>query len=604
MKRAAIVLALLLVPSAAHAAPGDDLRETARAARAEGEYTFCSKPSKTLLGREWRMCPLAREVDDCEAFAQACDEHFAEKAPRAQGDFFESLAKALGSITQVLAFALVGLILLLVAIPVVLAVAKARRDRQLGDDEARAKNVAQPLAPTAAELEEITDAEAALRRADDLARRGDHERAIALYLAASLSALDHRGAIRIAKHRTNGEYVRACSEQASRQPLREIVREVDRAVYGKVAPTRESVARVASRAQSVVRAVAMALLLLGCGGASGLLSDKADPAGDGLPMDVLRRSGFTVSHLSTSLATLPMPGEDNAAPPVVVVPGIDLEEESEAHLMRWVEAGGFLVLMGSPSHWPKDLEAKRETAGTRDLHVDYFDADERKVRLRGARVAHADAIDWHEAEPLAKLGDHVYAARKFVGSGAVIGVANADLFTNVAMAKPDNAAALVTVLRLATSWRNIGVAREEDGIPPPGNPFASLVRAGLGKGAAHGLAACILLFLAFGIRQARPRPARAPARRAFAEHVEATGAFYGRTRAHAHALAAYGKYVETRLRERVPRGADPVAFLASRSGLEKEHVARVYARAMEGGGGDELATLRDLRPIVATALET
>jgi hypothetical protein len=263
--------------------------------------------------------------------------------------------------------------------------------------------------------------------------------------------------------------------------------------------------------------------------------------------------------------------------------------------------------MERPSHWPKDLEAKYESSdGARDLVVDWLVPEkERLVKIRGARIAHDDALDWHEAEPLGRVGKHVYAAHKFVGAGAILGFANADLFTNVAMARPDNAAAFVTMLRIATDARVVGVASQEDAASPPSNPFASLVRAGLGKGAAHGLAACLLLFLAYGIRQARPRPAAAPSRRAFAEHVEATGAFYGRTRAYAHALAAYGKYVETRLRERLPRGADPVLFLASRAGVDKDRVARVYGRATgtETGSGDELATIRDLRAIVAKALE-
>jgi ABC-type glutathione transport system ATPase component len=47
--------------------------------------------------------------------------------------------------------------------------------------------------------------------------------------------------------------------------------------------------------------------------------------------------------------------------------------------------------------------------------------------------------------------------------------------------------------------------------------------------------------LRIGIRHARARPTVPAARRAFAEHVEATGAFYGRARALGHALAAYGR---------------------------------------------------------------
>jgi hypothetical protein len=630
MKRAlAIVVACIVLLFAARAG-AVDAREALRAAKAEGGYGFCSEPSKPLLGKQIAMCSLAHDVEGCEGFARACDEVLNSK-PKPESSLAEALARLLGPLAQVLAFVLVGVIVLLIAIPVMRAIMRARGDRQLADR--RKPNVATPLVEKPPEPEEIADAEAALRMADEHARRGNLDRAIALYLAASLSALDHRGAIRIAKHRTNGEYVRACSEQPSRQALREIVREVDRAVYGKVSPTRETVTLVASRAASVVRAVALgALVVLACGCgdlAKGLRGDpKNDPAGDLLPMDVVRRSGYAVAPLETSLATLPMPGEPKA-PSVVVVPDLALEDESEAHLMHWVEAGGIVVLMGDPQHWPKELEVKYARAESRNLVVDGSIGSFRTGRVIGARVAHAEALEWHYSTHLANLEGKVYAAYKRVGKGAVLGIANADLFTNVGISRPDNAAALVALLHTAidathvssasddddeepalrSSAVTIAVARQEDAIAPPSNPFSSLLRAGLGKAAFHALAACALLFLAVGIRQARPRPAAPAARRAFAEHVEATGAFYGRAKAYAHALSAYGRFVEMRLRERLPRGADPAAFLAQRAGISQEDAARAYNRATQAKTddaprGDELATIRDLRAMVANALET
>jgi hypothetical protein len=209
----------------------------------------------------------------------------------------------------------------------------------------------------------------------------------------------------------------------------------------------------------------------------------------------------------------------------------------------------------------------------------------------------------------------------------VIGVAGSDLFTNIGAARPANAAALAAIMELAAepgSERSergmtgsaflgrdppsiIHVARQEDGIPPPSNPFAAIIQAGLAKGAWHALAACLVLFLAYGIRHARPRPTPPPARRIFAEHVEAVGALYGRTNAVAHALSAYGRFAEMRLRERLPRGADPAAFLATRAGVDPAHAAKVYARATTADAndpikGDELATIKELRAMLAAAL--
>jgi hypothetical protein len=200
----------------------------------------------------------------------------------------------------------------------------------------------------------------------------------------------------------------------------------------------------------------------------------------------------------------------------------------------------------------------------------------------------------------------------------VLGVANDDLFTNAGVLPPRNAAALVTLVRAVshdprrqvtsrpdgtTTLGELRVARAEDGIPPPANPFAALLAAGLAKGAWHALAATALLFLALGTRQARARPPARQARRAFAEHVEATGAFYSRARATSHALGAYGRYAEARLSELLPRGTDKAAFLSARSGVALPRVTEVYARAtsIKAGDeprGDELELLEELRRIL------
>ena len=586
--------------------------------RKEPRFAFCSKPKRPMFVRQRELCSLAEDTSDCEGFAKACGDPLADR----EKDSKSSIPGFLATLARGLVWLLVLVVVLAIAYPLVRALVRARRDRQLADRPPEPNVALAVTKKTAPEPERITDAEAALREADEHARRGDLARALGLYLAASLAALDRRGAIRLARHRTNGEYVRSCSDTAARAPLREIVREVDRVEFGNLAPTGEGVARVASRASALVRPLLLALLVLvlvvGCGGRGPGAVD--DPAGDELPMEVLRRSGYAVSYLPTSLAALPMPAEGATAPIVVVdVTNVPLEEEASAHLIRWVEGGGVLVLAGPPALWPAELHVTADRADTRSLRVlaDHAGA-------RQARVATMHALQWSGSDALAKLGDSVYAARKDVGQGAIVGLAGDDLFTNIGAASPANAEALVAIVDVAARDRSradamrgapsgaqvyeIHVARGHDGVPPPSNPFSALVQAGLGKGAWHALAAAVVLFLAFGIRHASARPAVPPARRAFAEHVEATGAFYGRARALAHALAAYGKFAELRLRERVPRGGDPVAFLAARAQVPHAEAARVWKRATEASAaddtrGDELATIRDLRALLVKALE-
>jgi hypothetical protein len=244
------------------------------------------------------------------------------------------------------------------------------------------------------------------------------------------------------------------------------------------------------------------------------------------------------------------------------------------------------------------------------------------IEVRGARTARRDAMSWTDSESVGFLGTRTYAAKRLIGKGIVLGVANDDLFTNVGVLPSHNAAALVTLVRSASHdlRRRVGtragddglstlgdlrIAHAEDGIPPPANPFAALLAAGLGKGAWHALIAAILLFLAYGIRQARPRPFTPATRRAFAEHVVATGAFYGRAHAHTHALAAYGRFLVARLRESLPRGGDPATLLVSRArsrghSVDPKRALELYTRATQAKSedpprGDELAVIEELR---------
>ncbi|MBX3208542.1 MAG: DUF4129 domain-containing protein [Labilithrix sp.] len=641
----AIALGALTFTAPARAAnePARDVAaidESAKAAYEEGKYAFCTAPARPLGVRQRALCALAAEIDGCEGLQKACNVH---DAPKDRG-WLERMAEWLGPAATVLLYVLVGVIVIVVAIPVIRALLKRRRDKKLAGREPPAPNRARLLEEAPVIAEEVSDAEAALRLAEAHRTRGELKEALGLYLAASLAALDRRGAIRVARHRTNGEYVRACEEEGSRAPLREIVREVDRVEFGGAPPNDDRVARVASRAAAIVRVTASAMLVLALGfSASGCSAPQrgADPAGTELPIAVLERNGFRVGTLETSLATLPIP-EGDAAPsamPVVVVDmeKVPIEGEAAAHMMRWVEAGGVLVLLGHVDDWPSELRSKEVPAETRDLVVRAvvphdaladLEADEDAedlfvpIEVKGARTARRDAFAWNgadEDEPLAFLGAATYASKRRVGKGAVLGVANDDLFTNVGMMPAHNAAALVTLIRAAAhdparltssgsaSLGDVRVARTEDGIPPPANPFAALIAAGLGKGAWHALAAAIVLFLAYGIRHARPRAVEARGRRAFAEHIEATGAFYGKTRAHTHALGAYGRFVEMRLRESLPRGADPVLFLAARSGADPARVAEIYARALEAKAGDvargdELSLIEELRRLADKAL--
>jgi hypothetical protein len=127
-------------------------------------------------------------------------------------------------------------------------------------------------------------------------------------------------------------------------------------------------------------------------------------------------------------------------------------------------------------------------------------------------------------------------------------------------------------------------------------------------GLVHALGAALILFLAVGVRLSRPRPEPPPRRRAFAEHVEAVGALYARTRNAPHALTSFARFADERLRARMPRGmADVAAFLASRTNVPLDTCQRLWTRAVQAKGGapalgDELAVLRELTAAYSAAM--
>lgn len=644
-----VALATIAEPAKAESAAEEALRAE--------DMTFCKSPRLPLSPRAKELCASASDLPNCEGFKAACDAAVVPKKIEPRSDWLESLGKTLGTVAKVLVYAVVAGVLLAIAIPIVNAIRKRRRDALLNEvvEPAAVANATHVPAP---EPERVDDAEAALRRADELAERGELTRATSLYLAASLAALDRRGAIRLQKSRTNGEYVRALTEADRRPMLRGIVAEVDRVEFGKEPPTPDRVGKVARFARALVRALPLGVLLVcslaltGCSGKmpSGLRVHD-DPAGDDLFTQVLERQGFKVSRVPSSLASLRDVPEGKTGPILVVdLERTPLEPDAEKRLLGWAASGGVLVLFGTEAQeLTKTLETKRAaTMSTKIegsltpldpvlLDSDDEDDEDFDARLEAARkkaivhfpgtVLHPSAIEMPGATTLVSIADaeqHAFALAKAHGKGAIVVAADGELLQNAVLARKGNPALVAALfteisadppvqardgsLHRTRVDRDVFVTRPEDGISPPSNPFSALARAGLEKGLWHALAASVLLFLAYGMRLARPKPEVPPARRAFAEHVEATGAFYARTPQPAHALAAFTKFAEERLRATLPRGAhEVVPFLAARSGRSLEECERIWTRATSARPedetkGDELATLRELRAVVTAAL--
>lgn len=633
------VAAALLVASPARAGGLDPQAADAhvRAAMQEEGRAYCESPPKPLPDAAMRVCPLAREVQGCERLVAACEARDVDvDLPKVPTGFARWLASVLQAVGPIAAWVLVALIVVAILLPVVMAIRARSRDRER-EPKAKKKATAESTPLDLGEpLEPGGDAEALLRVAEASAAAGALDRALFGFLRAALVALDQRGAIRITRDRTHGEYVRSCRDAEAKPSLRAMVSEVDRVRFGGEPATSDRVRDLSVRAKAIVRAaraaaaistLALAFLAAGCGrfGARG-----ADPGGSELFLALLHQQGVQVGAPSGPLASLPLPESASDAPVLVIdAERVPLDDESRARLVRWVRAGGVLVIAGAPESWPEPFEAHAaamrptrearfrtfpslpaqraaEAAGAEGKDEEDLAADddarsqERETDAPREDVAHlarAESFTWgltyraiatlsgahgeHGAH--AEQDDATYAATASFGAGRVLAFANDDLFTNLGLARPGNAAPLVAALAELGNARFL-VARPEHAASPPSDPISALVRAGLGLALVQSLGLVLVLFLAKGARLGRPVPTRPPARRAFVEHVRAVGALYDRADLGSHALAAYGRFAIERLRARLPRGEhDLAAFLATRSGRSREACEALLKRAR----GDE-----------------
>jgi hypothetical protein len=284
-----------------------------------------------------------------------------------------------------------------------------------------------------------------------------------------------------------------------------------------------------------------------------------------------------------------------------------------------------LVLVGNAYAWPKAFGAASATSTSpykitvRRLLARSGEAEDQDEATEGKTIyarttergvlASGTALGFSgSTERVASFDDGLtYAAVLAHGRGFVLGIASDELMQNAGLLRPGNAAAMVSILSNADRLE-LRLADPEDGVSPPSTPIGALLRAGLGMGLAHALLAALVLFFAVGVRLARPRPATPPRRRAFSEHVEAVGALYARTRNAPHALAAYARFADDRLRARMPRGGgDVAAFLASRAHMPLDACQHLWARAVQAKAGapplgDELVVLRELAAVYAAAM--
>src|SRR5450432_2876666 len=407
---------LLLLPSrpcaAAPAMKPSHARADVEAAMRERGFTFCSKPAKPLSTAARALCPHAASLLACAGFAEACgaqepesDSPFLRKLGRVLASFIPDFVKNLVSVLARLPAVLFLVLVAAIVVAALLAVARSMRGRRL--DAALREPTARPATADEelSDLVETTDAETLLALADGHARGGENDLALQLYLAASLRALDRRGAVLWSKNRTNGEYVRACADEPSRGPLRELVRETDRVQFGRVTATGGVVARAAELEAVIVDA------------ATTPLDDE------------------TRAHLAGWVhagGVLVLAGDPEAWPRAF---GAKPKTSASGAFSAWTRPHGlqtpapFRGRLVDPAAFEIALEPEPDAP-----------ADENDL-------GEVDDDRPEAVETLASFEDGaIYAAAWRSGRGLVLGLGSDELMTNAGLVRPGNAAALVAIL--------------------------------------------------------------------------------------------------------------------------------------------------------------
>ena len=571
------------------------------------EPAFCHKTTVPVANEVLKYCTLANELPQCKELAAACAETLAPKTPSAPPTW-------IGTIARAGIFVFLGLIVVAIVFAIVRSLRKVARDEQLAEPTVEPIALVEGLSPTHAMLPSLDDPEALLRLGDARANAGEFAQAIGLYLAASLRALDRRGAIVLGRDRTNGEYVRECSDTVAQTDLRLLVREVDKVHFGGSAPTKDVVSVSRGYAAALLRVAMMVLTVLlvaGCASAkktkpTNLLSDAT---GHDLARAALEHKGLSVESWNKPLDRLGTPEHDD---PWIIVDAakFELGDESRKHIVSWVADGGKVALFGSIATWPAEFKC---TAGTtppdRSLELVSADSAARSAdpftmaRAAQGRTAsaHVSLISGLGGTTLGRYPDgSPYAVSLHYKKGMVIFVASEEALTNIGLLDPQILTTLVTISDHFYDGR-VAFLKKRSAESGASGPMGAMVKAGFGAALIHALIASLLLFFAVGYRMTNPPSIRPDRRRAFVEHIRAVAGLYQRTRATRHALASFRRFAEERLRQRMPRWEHDIgSYISSRSGEPRNYCTSVweYARAADPSQPTQSTDLEYLRALI------
>lgn len=407
-----------------------------------------------------------------------------------------------------------------------------------------------PTEPRAVPVPRESDVARLWAIAQERARGGRFEEALAALQAALIHALRLDGKLHVSPALTHGDYLRALrGEPELHGAAREVFRSVEAVEFGGAPATSETFQRLLARITPIVQRALLVLCLIACafgaGSCSALQDDKSNGATQG--HDVLTRlltdRGMTVRRRIRPLEAFE-PDQH-----LILVEG-EQSPETWDWLIEFVDEGGTLIVAATDERLEKTTQIHFERhafAGKLEVGAD-LEAPPLELYAATERALRLPPENPPGLRTLALADGHPFVVQHYLGDGSVLFFADSAFLGNASLTVADNAYFATTLLahrdgllELVGPWTSNGTE----------STIGALKQAGLATVMAQ-LALIVLLFgwsggVAFGAR----RDPVLSHRRAFRDHVLALAENYRRVRATRFALATYGGWLIERLRERV-----------------------------------------------------
>ena len=432
---------------------------------------------------------------------------------------------------------------------------------------------------------------------------GQIDVAILLARGASLRSLGDGGRLRLHRAKTDREYVRALKKDAELQlALREVVRAAEDVRWAGRAATSSQAERVLEAAGRILRALALALIML-----SPLTADAEEtlnrygPDGDAALFDLLAEEGFSVSWRLSSLGLL----DDDTDVLVLDTSGVRPSEDDWTAIRTWVEQGGILIAAGDRIEQFPELGDYAPITGADHLRTDYYDMPI-PVLIGGASGGWT-GTSWGSPWIVAYSNTESTQIAQIVSiyDGAVLAISDSRLLWNGSFVVPSNVAFVGQALRrgqelgawfleedlhvqlaTTTSVGSSGEAGE--------NPLAALASARLLPLVAQVMLMMALAALWRGWPFGPLRDPPAVGRHQFSDHVRALGTRWARLSDSGYALS---RYAELWLARRGTSGLEEEALRAGHSQEQARAFVQRIVEASESPGKnrpDDLKTVEEL----------